>query len=81
MGSVLVSGQRWQSLLSLLERSPKTVLGLESRVSGPLSQILLQQPSLSDRVVLVLEMMSDDSLASFPPEVNFVQEKDFFHTS
>ena len=53
----------------MLEGSPKTVLGLESRVCGPLSEILLRQPTLSNRAILVLEMMSDEALASFPPEV------------
>jgi hypothetical protein len=66
--SVLVSGQRWPSLLTMLERSPRTVLGLESRACGPLSEILLRQPTLSNRATLVLEMMSDEALASFPPE-------------
>ena len=53
----------------MLERSPRTVLGLESRACGPLSEILLRQPTLSNRATLVLEMMSDEALASFPPEV------------
>ena len=67
--SVLVSGQRWPSLLAMLEGSPKTVLSLESCVCGPLSEILLRQPALTNRAIHVLEMMSDEALASFPPEV------------
>ena len=67
--SLLVSAESWPSLLAMLDGSPKAVLGLGVRVCGPLSAMVVQQPTLSDRAVLVMEVMTDEALSALPSEV------------
>ena len=68
--SVFVSAQSWPSLLLLLEESPKAVIGLGSRLCQPLSMIVTHYPALSDRVMAILEMMSDECLYGITSEVS-----------
>ena len=64
-----MSSQSWSSLLVLLEQSPRTTTGLGVRLCQPLSTMVVQQPSLSDRAMAILETMTDDALNEFSTEV------------
>ena len=69
LSSLFVLGQSWTSLLVLLEESPKAVVGLGSQLCQPMSAIATHHPALSDRVVAILEMMSEESLYGMTSEV------------
>ena len=69
VSSLFVSSRSWSSLLALLEQSPKAVVSLGPRLCQPLSLVVSQQPALSDRVIIILEMMPDDSLHDITAEV------------
>ena len=56
----------------MLEESRKALLGLGSRVCEPLSAIVAQQPTLSDRAAVILETLPDECLRGLPTEVLYL---------
>jgi hypothetical protein len=65
---LFVSAQNWSSLLVLLEQCPKAIAGLEPCLCDLLTCMVSQQPALSDRAAVILEMMSNDALSEITAE-------------